>query len=177
MRGTQTGSLLEADANDADEFDQRIPSRLIHSYSYDRCSRCSAPDEGYTVCRACGYYAKLGEFVELDPEMEGFEDEAEDKLGFTIPAWFYTLAAVNLLLLIESIVVVMVLPEFTYERLTISLLHLTVGIVLMLASHLRATFWAMMDDTEVTAVDCIAWPPRPGRPSPHGCPTHRKLPC
>jgi hypothetical protein len=135
-------------------------SRLIHSYSYDRCSRCSAPDEGYTVCRACGYYAKLGEFVELDPEMEGFEDEAEDKLGFTIPAWFYTLAAVNLLLLIESIVVVMVLPEFTYERLTISLLHLTVGIVLMLASHLRATFWAMMDDTEVTAVDCIAWPPR-----------------
>ena len=158
MRGSQTGTLLEADTFDVRESQHPKASRHVHSHT--RCSKCSAPDEGYTVCRACGYYAKLGGFVELDRAMEGLEDPAAADVGFKIPAWFYTLATANLLVLVESIVVVMVLPEFTYERLAISLLHLIVGIVLMIASQLRATFWAMMDDTDVTAIDCMAWPPR-----------------
>ncbi len=158
MRGTQTDALLEADFNDSVEIAQQKSSRFAHSQGL--CRKCSAPGEGYTVCRSCGYYAMLGEFVELDREMEGFDGEAEDAGGLAIPTWFYTLAAVNSIVLIESIVVVMVLPAFTYERMAISLLHLIVGIVLVLASHMRATFWAMMDDTDVTAVDCIAWPPR-----------------
>ncbi len=129
------------------------------AYTGPVCSKCSAPDEGYAICRVCGYYPKLGSYVEVDYEMEGLVEE-EKPAGFQLPSWTNTAIAINLVIIAESVAVSFVLPLDSSSRMAWSLLHLIGGAMTILAFQFRGTVWAIMDDTSVTAVDCIVWPPR-----------------
>ena len=60
----------------------------------------------------------------------------------------------------ESISLAFLFPLGTIERLVVSALHMGVGLILVLVVHVRSTFLAMMDDTEVSIMDCIACPPK-----------------
>lgn len=123
----------------------------------ERCEKCTAPSEGFAVCRACGYYAKLGEFVEIDHEMEGFEVEKEVE-PFRLPQWSFGMIIGPVSIIAESVSLAMILPLGTIERLVVSILHMLAGIGILGFVHSRATFLAMMDDTEVSMMDCLANP-------------------
>lgn len=131
----------------------------ISTYNGPVCSKCSAPDEGYAICRVCGYYPKLGSYVEVDYKMEGLVEE-EKPAGFQLPTWANTAIAINLVIIAESAAVSFMLPLDSSSRMAWSLLHLIGGAMTILAFQFRGTVWAIMDDTSVTAVDCIVWPPR-----------------
>lgn len=125
----------------------------------ERCEKCSAPVEGFAVCRACGYYAKLGEFVEIDHEMEGFELEKEEE-PFRLPKWSFAMIASSVAIIAEAGSLALLLPINTIERLVVSALHMVIGFALVLVMQCRSTFLAMMDDPEVSMLDCIAFPPK-----------------
>jgi len=129
------------------------------SYDGPKCKKCSAPDEGYALCRVCGYYAKLGKYMEIDYEMEGLAAEVEPP-KFQLPVWVNTAIAVNLVVIAESVAAAVFLPLDSIERMAWSLLHLIGGALLILAFQFRGTVQAIMDDTSVTAIDCVVWPPR-----------------
>jgi hypothetical protein len=101
----------------------------------------------------------LGKFVEIDYEMEGLAAPPVAP-GFVLPAWVSTSIVVNIIVLAESVAAAMFLPLDSWERMGWSLLHLIGGAMLVLAFQFRGTVLAIMDDTSVTAIDCIVWPPR-----------------
>ncbi len=129
------------------------------AYDGPVCSKCSAPDEGYALCRVCGYYPKLDKFMEIDYEMEGLVEEVVEP-GFKMPSWVAAALGFSLLVIAESVGSAMFLPLDSAERMAWSLVHLIGGALLIMAFQFRGTFYAIMDDTSVTAVDCIVWPPR-----------------
>lgn len=125
-----------------------------------RCVKCKAPTYDFAVCRACGYYEKLGKFVDIDHEMEGFETEKEPE-PFRVPTWAFGAIIGCIGILAEAITLSLILPINTIERLVCSILHIVVGVVVLLVAQVRASFLAMIDDTELAILDCIACPPRP----------------
>ncbi len=152
MNRSSKAAVLESDSTS--ELNSNPPA-----YNGPVCSKCSAPDEGYAICRVCGYYPKLGSYVEVDYEMEGLVEE-EKPAGFQLPSWTNTAIAINLAIIAESVAVSFLLPLDSSSRMAWSLLHLIGGAMTILAFQFRGTVWAIMDDTSVTAVDCIVWPPR-----------------
>ncbi|MEC8556989.1 MAG: hypothetical protein VXZ82_18455 [Planctomycetota bacterium] len=43
------------------------------------CQKCNYNLEDFAVCPRCGYYSKLGQFVEIDHQMEGFINKATEE--------------------------------------------------------------------------------------------------
>ncbi len=151
MKRSTNLAVLDADRTES--------NHSASAYDGPVCSKCSAPDEGYAVCRVCGYYPKLGNYVEIDYEMEGLVEE-EKPAAFQVPSWATAAMVVSLLVIAESVAVAMLLPLDSTERMAWSLLHLIGGAMTVLAFQFRGTVWAIMDDTSVTAIDCVVWPPR-----------------
>jgi len=152
MKANGKSAAMDADL---DSHLQQIEAK----YTGPVCCKCSAPDEGFAVCRVCGYYAMLGKFVEIDYEMEGLAAPPVSP-GFVLPAWVSTSIVVNIIVLAESVAAALFLPLDSWERMGWSLLHLIGGAMIVLAFQFRGTVLAIMDDTSVTAIDCIVWPPR-----------------
>lgn len=123
------------------------------------CEKCRKPVADFAACPHCGYYAQLGQYVEIDCEMEG-HGEMRPPERFKLPRWAYLLIAVNVALLVESIAAAIFLPIDSVERLALSVAHLGIGILCMLLAHAKASLLAMMDDIDTTIVDCIASPPK-----------------
>lgn len=154
MNLSSNSAVLEFDSTS--ELNSNTPA-----YNGPVCSQCSAPDEGYAICRVCGYYPKLGSYVEVDYEMEGLVSSVEEEkpAGFQMPIWANTAIAINLVIIAECILVAVLLPDSS-QRMVWSLLHFIGGGMILLSFQFRGTVWAMMDDTSVTFVDCLVWPPR-----------------
>ena len=127
--------------------------------SVTRCEKCDAPTGDFAVCRACGYYSKLGKFVDIDHEMEGFEVEKPEE-PFRLPKWTFGAIIGCVGILAEAITLSFLLPLNTWERLICSILHIAGGLICLLVVQVRASFLALMDDMELSAMDCIACPPR-----------------
>jgi hypothetical protein len=152
MKATGNSAVMDAEQ----DSDCQQPEL---QYTGPVCCKCTAPDEGFAVCRVCGYYAMLGKFVEIDYEMEGLAAPPVSP-GFVLPSWVSTAIVVNVVVVAESVAAAVFLPLDSWERMAWSLLHLIGGAMVVLAFQFRGTVLAIMDDTSVTAVDCIVWPPR-----------------
>ena len=135
------------------------PKESLLDESLERCEKCGAPTHGFAVCRACGYYAKLGQYVEIDYEMEGFEVEKPQE-PFRLPTWCFGAIITSIGVLAEALTLSFLLPLDTLERLLCSIMHMVGGILLLIIVQVRATFLAMMDDMEISAMDCVACPPK-----------------
>ncbi|MEM7478241.1 MAG: hypothetical protein AAF483_24910, partial [Planctomycetota bacterium] len=126
--------------------------------SRNLCEKCHAAIDDYAVCPSCGYYAKLGHYVEIDQELE--QIAVSNSEPFRLPKWSYTTIAGSLAIIAEAITTTLMLETNSVDRLMCSVLHLVVGIALMLIAQIRATFLTMMDEIDTTIVDCICFPPR-----------------
>jgi hypothetical protein len=154
--------LLEAEIGpptDAHRLGKTVHGRP-GAASPPRCRKCGKRDEGFAVCRSCGYYAKLDKCVELDPEMEGFVDVSAKRKPFTLPTWAVAGIAIGFAMIAESVTVACMLSESTLERLCWSGLHMLCGTALVVGCHVRGMFMAMMDDPSYSVIDCLAWPPK-----------------
>ena len=66
-------------ATDSARTPDNAAIELAAQWNGPRCEKCEAPmkSDAVTICRRCGWYASLGQFVEVDQDWEAYDDEAE----------------------------------------------------------------------------------------------------
>lgn len=137
-----------------------------------RCEKCKAPlvSDVVSICRHCGWYASLGQFVEVDPEMEiAAAPPATTTAAVArpshlqvwlrlLPWWSWIVIASVVVLLIESIV-----ARFATEgnvRTTWSLCQLTIGLLAAFGCHVFNFLVLTADDAEIGLLDLVMRPLR-----------------
>ncbi len=64
-------------ATDTSDTDNAAIELAAH-WNGPKCEKCEAPikSDAVTVCRRCGWYPRLNQFVEVDQDWEVYDDEA-----------------------------------------------------------------------------------------------------
>src|SRR5215475_14328085 len=101
------------------------------------CEKCKAPlvSDVVSICRRCGWYASLNQFVEVDQEWEAFSEPTEEVesqrqpetvLDFVrkMPRWSWLLIASMLFVVAESAVARFATPAGSSLRTTWALSQL-----------------------------------------------------
>jgi hypothetical protein len=139
------------------------PSQSVRQQSgsaANACRHCGAPREpDYPMCRKCGYYEKLNTFVEVD-QIDVEKGASGPPARASLPRWAWILLGILLVILIESIAVTLVWPVNSLPRMIWSLAQLSLGLILAMVAHGRATFIAIMANSENEIGDCVIRPLR-----------------
>ena len=135
------------------------------------CEKCSAPmkSDVVAVCRRCGWYARLGQFVEVDQNWEAYGDERSSrhrppprrtpKCGSNLlPRWAWIVIATVAAVVVESVVARLVTAEGSSLRTTWSLTQLVVGLMAFAGCHVFNFLFAVADDADTGALDIILRP-------------------
>lgn len=104
------------------------------------CSHCGStvPWNGSAWCPSCGFHPTFGRVVvEITPD----EEPAPVNLREVIPGWLYWLLGIIFVLLVESLVFRVGVPDINI-RGQIAILQLIVGLAIYLVAHTRAFFVA-----------------------------------
>jgi hypothetical protein len=136
-----------------------------------RCEKCNAPmkSDAVAVCRGCGWYARLGMFVEVDEKWEtayNTEQQAAPaprpshwKVWFDmLPRWSWVILGTLLVIVVESIVVRLVTPAGSGLRTAWSLSQLAAGILAFLCTHIFNFVALSADDAEFGVLDLLLKP-------------------
>jgi len=135
------------------------------------CEKCSAPMQSDTVavCRRCGWYASLGQFVEVDPDWETYGDEAEPSApapapshvevwAKLLPAWAWVILGTVAAVTLESIAVRLLTDEGSAARTAWSVTQLAVGVFMFLGCHLLNFLMVVSDEPDCGAFDLVLRP-------------------
>jgi hypothetical protein len=138
-----------------------------------RCEKCEAPikSDAVSICRRCGWYASLGQFVEVDQQWEAYDDEAETRTpapapshlevwAKLLPKWAWIIIGTMAAVVVESIVVRIVTPNGSAMRTNWSLTQLVVGVMAFASLHVLNFLFAIADDADTGALDLILRPLR-----------------
>ena len=144
---------------------------LAATYNGPCCDKCSAPmkSDGVAVCRRCGWYARLGQFVEIDHDWESYDDDAEEPAPKAapshaevwlklLPPWAWIVIATSAAVVVESIAARIVTTEHSSLRTTWSLTQLVVGFLAFMSCHIFQFLFAVADDADTGALDFIMRP-------------------
>ena len=144
---------------------------LAAKWNGPSCDQCSAPMKSDTVaiCRRCGWYPLLGQFVEVDPEWESYGDDADEPAPKPapshaevwlnlLPAWAWIMIATSVAVVVESVVARSVTADGSALRTNWSLTQLAIGLVAFLGCHFFNFLAAVADDADTGAFDFIARP-------------------
>jgi hypothetical protein len=144
---------------------------LAARYNGPSCDKCGKPmkSDMVTVCRHCGWYASLGQFVEVDRNWETYCDDDEPQAAPVpkshaeiwsqlLPPWAWVVIATVSAVVVESIVARLVTAESSALRTTWSLSQLVLGIIAFLSCHLFIFMFAIADDADTGALDIILKP-------------------
>ncbi len=125
-----------------------------------RCEKCEARlvSDVVNICRRCGWYASLGQFVEVDPDWEIDSESATVEsaprpshlqvwLGL-LPRWAWVIIASVFVLIVESVVARFATPADSWVRTTWSLSQLTIGLVAAFGCHVFNFLVLAADDAE-----------------------------
>lgn len=146
----------------------------IAEWTGARCEKCEARlvSDVVSICRRCGWYASLGQFVEVDPDWEidsepesaAAEIEAAPRpshlqvwLGL-LPRWSWAIIASVLFLVIESVVARFATPADSWIRTTWSLSQLTIGLLAAFGCHIFNFLIIVGDDADVGLLDLLLKP-------------------
>jgi hypothetical protein len=115
------------------------------------CPKCQnsdyAPD---SWCNSCGYYARFGTTVEVDPDYEQYRNgryvgseetaPANPWVSFfaATPAWAWLLGAVPILVTIAGFALRLLTASGSAQRIVLVVLMVVVGIVSLVAAHMVA---------------------------------------
>jgi hypothetical protein len=136
------------------------------------CEKCSAPMKSGTVsiCRHCGWYGSLGQFVEVDRDWEACcgddvkptapqvaPSHAQVWLNL-LPRWAWIMIASSAAVVVESIVVRLATPEDSAFRTNWSLTQLVVGFIAFISAHFLNFLFAIADDADTGAIDFLLRP-------------------
>jgi hypothetical protein len=135
------------------------------------CEKCAAPlkSDVVTVCRQCGWYPSLGQFVEIDQDWEVDYEAGEQPVGKPrpshlevwlnlLPWWAWLLIATVVVVVGESIAVRLLQPEVGGLRTTWSITQLGIGLVALFVCHIFNFIVAVVEDAEVGAFDLVLKP-------------------
>jgi len=144
------------------------------------CPKClmKGQDTSRAWCRRCGYYGKLGTYIDLDPEereytpseLAALASESARPLWKQIPGWGWQLAALVLAVLAAGVAARLLTPPESVTRLLLTVAGLVLGLLAFFAAHFAAYVVAAMDDSHLTLIDMVL------RPMAVWAPTVRKLP-
>jgi hypothetical protein len=135
------------------------------------CEKCKAPlvSDAVSICRRCGWYASLNQFVEVDQEWETLSepaDETETKLqpetvlDFVrrMPRWSWLLIASALCIAIESLAVRLAAPADGALRTTWAVSQLAIGLFAALGCHVFNFVVQVGEDSETGLLDLLLKP-------------------
>jgi hypothetical protein len=136
-----------------------------------RCEKCDAPmkSDVVTVCRKCGWYASLGQFLEVDPNWE-HDAEADEPAAESpqkshlrvwidlLPRWSWLIIASVVIIVVESVVARLVTPAGSSIRTTWSLGQLAIGILAFLGCHIFNFLVLAAEDADVGVLDLVLKP-------------------
>jgi hypothetical protein len=141
-------------------------------YTGPTCDKCGKPikSDMVSICRHCGWYASLGQFVEVDRNWETYDaDEAPPELQpkpkshsevwlGLVPPWAWVVIATCSTVVVESVVARLVTPEGSSVRTTWSVAQLVIGALAFASCHLFTFLFAIADDADTGALDIIMKP-------------------
>jgi hypothetical protein len=135
------------------------------------CEKCDAwlVSDVVSICRQCGWYASLGQFVEVDPSWE-LDSEPEQApvaaprtshlqvwLGM-LPQWAWIIVGSVLVLIVESAVPRFITPADSWVRTTWSLGQLAIGLLAAIGCHVFNFLVLTADDSEIGLLDLMLKP-------------------
>ena len=160
-----------ADADAATGAAASQPESSDAEWTGSRCEKCDAPmkSDAVAICRSCGWYARLGAFVEVDARWETtYSTEVEAapatrpshlKVWFNmLPRWSWVMIGTLLAIMIESIVARLVAPAGSGLRTTWSLSQLAAGIIAFLCAHVFNFVALSADDADFGVLDLLLKP-------------------
>lgn len=135
-----------------------------------RCEKCHAPVKTklVEVCRSCGWYARLGTYLEVDPDWE-----TEDELNQAppppqpshvevwmnlLPKWAWVIIATVSLVVAESVVVRLITPADSWIRTAWSFTQLLVGVLTFFVCHIFSFLVQAADDADMNVQDLLIRP-------------------
>ncbi len=155
---------------DAEDVDNAA-IELASNWNGLACEKCSAPmkSDGVSICRQCGWYGSLGQFVEVDRDWEAYCDNEEPttpKAALShaevwlnlLPRWAWIMLATSAAIVIESFAVRLLTPEASALRTNWSLAQLVVGFIAFASAHFLNFLFAIADDADTGAIDFILRP-------------------
>jgi ATP dependent DNA ligase C terminal region len=135
-----------------------------------RCEKCHAPIKTklVEVCRSCGWYARLGTYLEVDPDWET-EDElnqAPPQLQPShvevwmslLPRWAWVIITTVALVVAESVVVRLVTPADSWIRTAWSFAQLLAGTLTFFVCHIFSFLVQAADDADMNVQDLLIRP-------------------
>jgi len=135
-----------------------------------RCEKCHAPIKTklVEVCRSCGWYARLGTYLEVDPDWETGDEfnqtppppqpsHVEVWMNL-LPKWAWVIIATVSLVVAESIVVRLVTPDDSWIRTTWSFAQLLAGALTFFVCHIFSFLVQAADDADMTMQELIIRP-------------------
>lgn len=147
---------------------EEIPS-TVQLDSQPRCEKCGAliKTSDMLACSACGWYASIGGYVEIDQSWEAScgpdaeqQPPGEDE-KFTVPTWAVTLGSVVLGVILLSIFARVTTPASSVARTSWSLTQLAVGGLAFALCHFVCFSRLMSVKADTGLLDIIL--------SPHKC--------
>lgn len=156
---------------DADEAGIECPE-ADREWTGARCEKCDARlvSDVVSICRHCGWYGSLGQFVEVDPD---WEVAAEPAAATTEPAprpshlqtwiqllprWSWVVIASVLALIVESVVARFAVAD--NARTTWSICQLTIGLLAAVGCHIYNFLVLSAEDADVGMLDLLMRPVR-----------------
>jgi hypothetical protein len=154
------------------ELDPSEPAESnVQEWTGPQCEKCGTPLKSgvVTVCRHCGWYASLGQFVEIDQDWEvDFEGEQQpverprpshiEVWLNLLPWWAWVLIGTASVVVVESVAVRLLTPAGSSLRTTWSLTQLGLGLLAFAVCHVFNFVVAVVDDAEVGALDLVLKP-------------------
>jgi hypothetical protein len=137
-----------------------------------RCEKCDARlvSDVVSICRHCGWYASLGQYVEIDPDWE-IESEPESVTAEVapqrshlqvwldlLPRWSWAIIASVCFVVIESVAARFATPADSWTRTTWSLSQLALGLFAACGCHIFNFLTIVADDAEVGMLDLLLKP-------------------
>ncbi len=128
------------------------------------CEKCETPRVGKQGwCRRCGWYPRLGTFVELDPwDREDIpQPEPESKLDACkklMPLWAWKLLAGSAIVLGLSFLVRQILPSHGGFRFWWTVSEMAIGFIVFCGAHLSCYLFAIMINDRLQILDILLKP-------------------
>jgi len=138
-----------------------------------RCEKCSAPMKSDTVavCHRCGWYASLGQFLEVDQDWEAYGDDADPSAAAPapshlevwaklLPPWAWVILGTVAAITLVSVAVRLLTADGSTTRTAWSVTQLAIGISVFFGCHLFNFLMVVSDDPDCGMLDLILRPLR-----------------
>jgi hypothetical protein len=164
LPGTDGRPSVATIAEPADQSGSAAGSEQGKTAEGPACEKCHTPLTGKQGwCRRCGWYPRLGTFVELDPwDREDLpQPKPKSKLEACktlIPKWGWMLIGGVVLILVASFVLRLILPRGNNIRFYWTLGQMGLGELIFWGAHLACFLFATMRNDRIQLLDILLKP-------------------